>query len=89
MRRVIRLEVYVDERCFGCERSLELADYIRQRFPQVAVHVIDSASLDGVYSHLVAATPTYIMDGDTIFLGNPSADELERVIGERVRSLRP
>ncbi len=84
MSRVVRLEIYVDDGCFGCERSLELADYVRQRFPQVAVHVIASASLDGVYSHLVNATPTYILDGDTIFLGNPSADELERVINERL-----
>ena len=71
------LEIYVQDGCFGCERSFELAERAREAFPEMQVEVVDIRSADGVYRSQVAATPTYILDGEIISLGNPSPAELE------------
>ncbi len=71
------LEIYVQEGCFACRRSFELAERARAAFPEMQVDVVDFTSTEGVYRSQVAATPTYILDGEIISLGNPSPAELE------------
>ena len=77
------LEIYVQEGCFGCERSFELAERARGAFPEMQVEVVDMCSTEGVYRSQVAATPTYILDGEIISLGNPSPAELESMLAIR------
>ncbi|HEY5640220.1 MAG TPA: thioredoxin family protein [Dehalococcoidia bacterium] len=71
------LEIYVQDGCFGCQRSYELAKRAREAFPEMQVEIVDFASTGGIYRSQVAATPTYILDGEIISLGNPSPAELE------------
>jgi hypothetical protein len=47
------------------------------------VDVIDMRSTDGIFRSKVAATPTYILDGEIISLGNPSPAELEAMLAIR------
>lgn len=63
-----------------CRRSISLAEQIQQRFPEVTVRVIDTAREQGEHSDLVVATPTFILNGRTFSLGNPSNAELEAAI---------
>lgn len=78
----VHLEIYVEKDCFACWRSLSLAAAVRYRFPQVRLSVVDASSGGGEYRHLVTATPTFVLNGSTFSLGNPSGAELERVILE-------
>ncbi len=77
---MIRLDVYVEQGCLACRRSQRLVEYIRQEFPEVVVRVVDVASEQGEHSHLVVATPTFILNGRTFSLGNPSKAELATAI---------
>lgn len=77
------LEIYVQAGCFGCGRSFELAERAREAFPEMQVVIVDFASPDGVYRGQVAATPTYILDGEIISLGNPAPAELEAMLAIR------
>ncbi len=77
------LEIYVQDGCFGCQRSFELAERARGAFPEMQVEIVDICSTDGVYRNKVAATPTYILDGEIISLGNPSPAELEAMLAIR------
>ena len=74
------LEIYVDEGCLGCRRSLELAEHVRKRFPGVDVRVINTGEPGGEYAHLVLATPTFILNGRKMSLGNPSPAQLDEAI---------
>ncbi len=77
------LEIYVQDGCFSCQRSLELAARARAAFPEIQVEVIDIRTEEGVYRSQVAATPTYILDGAIISLGNPAPAELEAMLAIR------
>lgn len=74
------LEIYVDEGCLSCRRSLELAAHVRSRFPEVDVRVFNSGEPGGLYGHLVLATPTFILNGKKMSLGNPSPAQLDEAI---------
>ncbi len=76
----VRLEIYVETGCSACQRSLSLAAEVRDRFPQVSLRVVDVSSGGGEYRRLVTATPTFVLNGSTFSLGNPSGAELEHAI---------
>ena len=80
------LEIYVQDGCFGCGRASELAERARGAFPEMRVAIVDIGSAGGVYRSQVAATPTYILDGEIISLGNPSPAELEAMLA--IRAIR-
>lgn len=75
-----RLEIYIERSCLACRRSLHLAEHVRQRFPDVEVQVIDIATGEGGHQHLVVATPTFVLNGKLLSLGNPSRAQLEKAI---------
>jgi hypothetical protein len=77
---MVSLEIYVDEGCLGCRRSLELAAHVRSRFPDVDVKVYDASEPAGNSRHLVLATPTFILNGKKMSLGNPSPAQLDEAI---------
>jgi len=76
----VNLEIYVARGCVTCSRSRALAERIRERFPAVVVRVIDLTSEQGEHGDLVAATPTFVLNGRVLSLGNPSEEELEAAI---------
>lgn len=77
---MITLEIYVDPACRVCRRSLVLGDEIRDSFPEVRVKVIELGQELGAHESLVTATPTFVLDGVVLALGNPTRVQLERAI---------
>ncbi len=73
------LEIYIEEGCWACKRSLELAAHVQELFPGVEVRIV-GADGDGQSGNLVVATPTFILNGERVSLGNPSAAQLEAAI---------
>ena len=81
------LEIYVEEGCRTCRRSLELADHVRRRFPDIDVRIIDGLGSGGRHEDLVFATPTFILNGGRVSLGNPSIAQLEAAIVAAMKDL--
>ena len=77
---LVYLEVYVERGCAICRRSERLAEGVRERFPDVSVRVVDVAVEQGEHGQLVTATPTFVLNGSVLSLGNPSRAELEAAI---------
>jgi len=77
----MRLDIYIDDCCETCDHARKMADQVRERMPQVEVNLIE---LGGETPDSVIAVPTYLLDGATLFLGNPSEAELfERLATQR------
>ncbi len=69
----MRLDIYIDDCCETCDHARQIAEQVRERMPQVEVNLIE---LTGDKPDSVFAVPTYLLDGATLFLGNPSEAEL-------------
>lgn len=69
----MRLDIYIDDCCETCDHARQIAEQVRERMPQVEVNLIELA---GDKPDSVFAVPTYLLDGATLFLGNPSELEL-------------
>ena len=69
----MRLDIYIDDSCETCNHARQIADQVRARLPQVEVNLIE---LTGEKPDSVFAVPTYLLDGDTLYLGNPREAEL-------------
>ncbi len=69
----MRLDIYIDDCCETCDHARQIAEQVRERMPQVEVNLIE---LTGDKPTSVFAVPTYLLDGATLFLGNPSEAEL-------------
>ena len=75
----IMLEVFVSSHCFVCKDSHSIAEGIRARYPEIRVWI---RSIDASTPHPeVFATPTYVLNGSTLWLGNPTEQEIERTFG--------
>jgi len=75
---IMRLDVVVRTGCWGCDEARGLAQAIAAGFPELDVLVVELGGDDGAAE--VVATPTYLLAGRVISLGNPSVDQVERVI---------
>ena len=60
---------------------------MRGRFPEVDVNVYSPPSA-GLYEHLVLATPTFILNGKKMSLGNPSPTQLDEAILSAMKESR-
>lgn len=71
----MRLEIVVAADCHGCREARALAHDLRDRLPALDVDLIE---LDGGRPAPlgVVATPTYLLDGRVISLGNPRREWL-------------
>ncbi len=69
----MRLDIYIDDCCETCDHARQIAEQVRERMPQVEVNLIE---LTGDKPDSVFAVPTYLLDGATLFLGNPGEVEL-------------
>lgn len=76
------LEIYIARHCFRSPETLRLATEIKRRLPRlrVQIKVLDDITPAGTS---IFATPSYLLDGRLIFLGNPQA-----LLAERRRKLR-
>jgi glutaredoxin len=70
------LRIYVGNHCWSCEEALRLAEEVRTNFAKLDVEVIDLDAEGSVNHDDVFSTPTYVFNGRTISLGNPTPEEL-------------
>ena len=86
-RAMTKLEIYVTDECWSCEETRRIVAEIEPLYPHVDIELRDLS--DARKPSSVFATPTYVLDGRTIFLGNPTQEELEqRLIAARQSAVR-
>lgn len=69
-----KLDIYVADHCWACEETLRIVADITPQVPKVQIElrkISDERKPDSVF-----ATPTYVLDGRTIYMGNPTRQEL-------------
>ena len=76
------LKIFVLTGCRGCKQALALADWLRQKVPQLIIEVIDLAVDPDASRGMVFAVPAYVYNNRQIFIGNPSKKELDNWIGK-------
>lgn len=70
------LTVYVSDDCPGCEEALRRAREASEHFPELVVAVVNIDQDNQAKPDQIFAVPTYLLDGETISLGNPSKADL-------------
>lgn len=78
------LQIVVTPDCFGCEEASRLAALMRREFLELEVELHILSGADRIPPGVVA-TPTYLLNGRPLFLGNPRPAVL---ISEVARLLR-
>ncbi len=77
------LEIVVAPDCVGCAEARAIAEEIQSRFVSVEVKLLELGG-DRPIPRQVVATPTYLLDGAVISLGNPRRETLLRLIRRRL-----
>ena len=72
-----KLEVYVVDDCSSCERAQNFVAGIINRYANLKIDLFNLSNPDTISPDNVFATPTYILNGSILFLGNPSLEELD------------
>ena len=70
------LRIYIGKHCWSCEEAVRLAEDVRKKFVELKVELIDLDAEGSVNHDDVFSTPTYVFNGRTISLGNPTPEEL-------------
>jgi hypothetical protein len=70
------LTVYTATHCPVHARTRKLVARLNQRHPQISVQVVNLDDPDTERPASVIGTPTYMWNGQIIFLGNPSESDL-------------
>ena len=73
---MIKLQVFIAEDCWSCEETRRIVADVAPNFPGVLVELLDMTVSDRPDS--VFATPTYLLNGRVISLGNPTRHELSQ-----------
>jgi predicted thioredoxin/glutaredoxin len=83
----MRLDIYISDHCDNCQEALRQAELART-VVGVEVHVINIDMTPDPVPERVIATPTYVLDGRIISLGNPYPEDLLKMLerpGEEAR----
>ncbi len=70
------LDIYIDQTCPGCVHAQNLAEVVRQTFPQLEVRIFDLEHPNIKKPSSVFAVPTYMLNGKILALGNPDINDL-------------
>ncbi len=73
---MVSLQIYVAEHCQNCRYSIELASEAEMAFPEVHIEIIDLDQPNVDQPTSVFATPTFLLNGNVAWLGNPGRHEL-------------
>ena len=79
----MRLEIYISDHCDNCQEALRQAELART-VAGVEVCVINVDATSDPVPQRIIATPTYVLDGRIISLGNPYREDLLKML-ERPR----
>lgn len=74
-----KLVVYVEDGCWSCQETPNIVADIARHFPDLKIELLDLKH--NPKPNYVFATPTYVLDGRIIFLGNPTNKDLRRKLG--------
>lgn len=74
--RAATLRIYVSQHCWACQEALRLAREVERRFARLNLELIDVGSEGSRNIDDVFAVPTYVLNGRTLSLGNPTPGEL-------------
>ena len=76
-----KLVVYVEAGCWSSQETPNILADIAPHFPDLEIELLDlSYNRKPDY---IFATPTYVLDGCIIFLGNPTRADLKRKLADR------
>jgi hypothetical protein len=75
----MRIRVYVDAYCLGCQRATELVTLVQDNFPQADISSID-VQQETVLPGSLFALPTWYVDDRVWMLGNPTWEQLRTKI---------
>ncbi|MBI2850546.1 MAG: hypothetical protein HYX80_05820 [Chloroflexi bacterium] len=78
------LDIYVAKHCFGTAEALRIAAEVGRQLPDIEVKVTIFDEISRSEAPHVIATPSYILNGKLLFLGNPRLAELVK----KVRSVQ-
>jgi hypothetical protein len=70
-----QLQIFVDGACPICVEARRLAKIAQEKLPRLEVALIDITVDEQPIPKQVFAVPAYVLNGKTLWLGNP--DELE------------
>ena len=79
------LRIYVHGRCWGCATARDLATQIGRIYPKLSVELIDLSDAEAEKPGEVFATPTYMLNGRIVSLGNPKLETRRAGISEETR----
>ncbi|MCO5206127.1 MAG: DsbA family protein [Anaerolineae bacterium] len=71
-----RLDVYVRAGCWSCEESQRIVADMRGHFPGIEIALRDTANCSMPTD--VFAVPTYVLNDQVLFVGNPSREDLAK-----------
>ena len=74
-----KLDVYIEDTCWACTESRRIVAYIAPLVPNIDIELRDLK--DQRRPGAVFASPTYVLDGRVIYLGNPTREELLQKLG--------
>ncbi len=84
---MVKLDVYISETCWSCGEAKQIVADLRPQFPSITMELRDIG--DERRPGSVFATPTYVLDGRTIFLGNPTREQLRQKLTDAQNSEAP
>ena len=74
------LQVYVEAGCPGLEWAEQLLEVVRCQFPGLSIEVVDLQDASADVPPFVFASPTYVLNGKVISLGNPTLTQMQAAI---------
>ncbi len=77
------LKIFVSENCHGCDEALSVAAKIEQKHSKfLDVEIIDITDARAVVPEAVFATPTFMLNGRIVSLGNPSPKDITQWVAQ-------
>ncbi len=80
MPDMMKLQVYIADDCWSCEETRRVVADVAVVLPQLEVALVNLSEAGVGQPDAVFATPTYMMNGRILFLGNPTPIELRQKI---------
>jgi hypothetical protein len=75
-----KIDVYIEDSCWACAESRRIVAEVAPQFPDVDFELCGLE--DSRRPSAVFATPTYVLDGRVIYMGNPTREELIQKLQE-------
>jgi hypothetical protein len=71
-----QLQVYYDLNCSTALFTQELIGSVRNVHPGLSIEIVDLNKPDSQIPESLIAVPAYLLNGNTIFMGNPTRQAL-------------